>query len=77
MQFDETAVAAELGAAPFDPLGPAHDEWKLVPWGLPEHRTAPDNAVLANTVGIRAEKMGYTSAALGKPVGAYATAVVI
>jgi hypothetical protein len=33
-----------------DPLGPPHDEWKIVPWGLPKHRTVPANAVMANVV---------------------------
>ena len=77
-QFDEAAVKAELGAGPFQPLGPQHDEWKLVPWGLPKARTAPDNAVLANTVKLRyAGPGGYVSAALSKPVDVYAQAVVI
>jgi uncharacterized protein (DUF2235 family) len=77
LEFDETALKAELGAGPFQPLGPQHDEWKIVPWGLPKSRTAPDNAVLANTVAIRCQKMGYKSAALSKPVDAYQQAVVV
>ncbi len=77
MQFDETALAAATGAAPFDPLGQTHESWQVVPWGLPQHRSAPDNAVLANTVAIRNQKVGYTSAALRLPLGAYAQAVVI
>jgi uncharacterized protein (DUF2235 family) len=77
MEFDETAVAAELGTAPFDPLGTVHESWQMVPWGLPQHRKVPDNAVLANTVVIRSQKMGYTSPALGKPVGSYAQVVVV
>ncbi len=76
-EFDETAVKAELGAGPYLPLGPQHDEWKIVPWGLPKSRTAPDIAVLANTVAIRCQKMGYKSEALSKPVDAYAQMVVI
>jgi uncharacterized protein (DUF2235 family) len=34
--------------------GPAHDEWKLVPWGFAKRRTIPENAVLANSVVLRA-----------------------
>jgi uncharacterized protein (DUF2235 family) len=51
--FDETGLATCLGPKPFNPLGTAHDEWKLIPWGLPEHRTVPANAVLSNTVKLR------------------------
>jgi uncharacterized protein (DUF2235 family) len=51
--FDQIAVDACLGPKPFLPLGPAHDEWKLIPWGIPEHRTVPANAVLSNTVKLR------------------------
>jgi uncharacterized protein (DUF2235 family) len=51
--FDEDAVAACLGPKPFKPLGKAHDEWKLIPWGLPQHRVLPGNAVLSNTVKLR------------------------
>jgi uncharacterized protein (DUF2235 family) len=34
-------------------LGPAHDEWKIIPWGIPEHRKIPPNAAIANTVQMR------------------------
>lgn len=77
LTFDETALAAELGTTPFDPLGMQHESWQMVPWGLPKSRVAPDSAVLANTVVIRAQKMAYTSAALRQPVEAYPTVVVI
>jgi uncharacterized protein (DUF2235 family) len=33
--------------------GPAHDEWKLVPYGLPEHRTVPKISAMSNTVQMR------------------------
>lgn len=73
MAFDEAAIAAEFPKGWFDPDGAAHDEWKLVPWGLPEHRKAPDNAVLANTVALR---KGYASAALN-PTVQYQQMVVV
>jgi uncharacterized protein (DUF2235 family) len=58
--FDEDRLKLCLGPMPFDPLGPAHDEWKLIPWGLAQHRTVPANAVLSNTVKIRiARSSGY------------------
>jgi hypothetical protein len=40
------------------PLGPPHDEWKIIPWGLPKHRTVPANVVLASTVQMRLTGMG-------------------
>jgi uncharacterized protein (DUF2235 family) len=54
--FDDAAVEACLSPRPFDPKGPVHDEWKIIPWGLPKHRTVPANAVLSNTVKIRMDK---------------------
>jgi hypothetical protein len=53
LTFDEKAVADCVGPKPFDPLGQAHDEWKLIPWGPPKHRTVPANAALSNTVKLR------------------------
>ncbi len=50
LKFDESALATCLGPMPFQPVGKAHDEWKLIPWGMPEHRPVPANAVLSNTV---------------------------
>jgi uncharacterized protein (DUF2235 family) len=54
--FDDAAVDACISPKPFDPKGPAHDEWKIIPWGLSKHRTIPANAVLSNTVRIRIEQ---------------------
>ena len=51
--FNETAVDACLSPKPFDPKGPTHDEWKIIPWGLPKRRTVPANAVLSSTVKLR------------------------
>ena len=33
--------------------GNAHDEWKLIPWGIPEHRQVPVAAAMSNTVQMR------------------------
>jgi uncharacterized protein (DUF2235 family) len=54
--FDDAAVDVCLSPKPFDPNGPAHDEWKIIPWGVPKRRTVPSNAVLANVVKARMEK---------------------
>jgi hypothetical protein len=50
LTFGAAAMAQYLAPAAADPLGPAQDEWKIIPWGLPKHRTVPANAVMANTV---------------------------
>jgi uncharacterized protein (DUF2235 family) len=34
-------------------IGPTHDEWKLVPYGVPKHREIPAGAHLANSVFLR------------------------
>lgn len=53
LAFTDDAKAKYLKIDPKNALGPAHDEWKLVPWGIPEHRKVPDNAAMANTVQLR------------------------
>lgn len=53
LQFTDEAKAKYLKVDPKNAVGQAHDEWKLIPWGIPEHRTVPENAVMANTVQMR------------------------
>ncbi len=48
--FTLEAIATYMPALPGDPLGPQHDEWKIVPWGLPQHRRVPAVATMSNTV---------------------------
>ena len=57
LAFDEVALEACLGPKPFNPNGPAHDEWKIIPWGMPKHRAVPSTAVLSNTVKLRIESV--------------------
>jgi uncharacterized protein (DUF2235 family) len=60
LTFGDGAMKQYLTAVA-DPLGPAQDEWKIIPWGLPKHRTVPANAVMANTVQARLTGMAaYT-----------------
>jgi hypothetical protein len=48
--FDPQAEAKYL-KVPLDNVdGQAHDEWKIIPWGIPEHREIPSVATMANTV---------------------------
>ncbi len=51
--FSAADEATYLTPPATDASGPAHDEWKLVPWGIPEHRTAPAIAAMSNTVQMR------------------------
>ncbi len=51
--FDEEDVKKYLSLDTKFALGAAHDEWKVLPWGIPEHRTVPENAVMSNTVPMR------------------------
>jgi uncharacterized protein (DUF2235 family) len=55
--FSEEAMEKYRYIDPKDALGQAHDEWKMVPWGVPEHRVIPDYAVMANTVQMRLSAM--------------------
>jgi uncharacterized protein (DUF2235 family) len=51
--FTPQAEADYLAPAVNNATGPGHDEWKLIPWGLPKHRTVPANAAIANSVQLR------------------------
>ena len=57
----------------------AHDEWKIIPWGLPKHRTIPANAVLSNTVKIRMNRQPtyIPENLLNKSTDSYAMVTVI
>jgi hypothetical protein len=78
LSFDLEAVERCLSPKPFMPSGPAHDEWRLIPWGIPKHRTVPPNAVLANTVRLRSRSaQGYKSEALDLPIESYQQMIVI
>ena len=73
LEFDDQAVKECLVPLPYNPNGIAHDEWKLVPWGLPKHRTIPANSALSNTVKKRSNYAPPNLAA----IDSYAEIVVI
>ena len=78
LTFDEGAVERCLAPKPFNPLGVAHDEWRLIPWGPPKHRTIPHNAVIANTVKLRMSAPApYKPVGFDQPIESYAEKVVI
>jgi uncharacterized protein (DUF2235 family) len=51
--FTPEAEAQYLAPPLADALGQPHDEWKIVPWGIPEHRQVPPTAVMSNSVQLR------------------------
>jgi len=51
--FTPEAEAEYLSPGANCATGPGHDEWKLIPWGVPKHRTIPENAVISNSVQLR------------------------
>ncbi len=51
--FTPEAEAQYLVPPLADALGQPHDEWKIVPWGIPEHRHVPPTAVMSNSVQLR------------------------
>src|SRR6185437_7267744 len=57
LTFTDDAMAKYQHVDAKNAQGMAHDEWKIVPWGLPEHRAVPANAVMANTVQLRLDGM--------------------
>jgi uncharacterized protein (DUF2235 family) len=53
LTFGDAAMTRYLGATPENVVGVVHDEWKLIPWGIPKHRTVPVTAVMSSTVQMR------------------------
>jgi uncharacterized protein (DUF2235 family) len=51
--FSADAEARYLAVPVQDAVGEAHDEWKLVPWGIPAHRQVPPAAAMSNSVQLR------------------------
>ena len=61
--------------------GQSHDEWKIIPWGIPEHRTIPPVAAMSNTVQARLEEdAAYAPENVkiaGRKLSGYSTAQVL
>ncbi|ADW67549.1 DUF2235 domain-containing protein [Granulicella tundricola] len=51
--FSAEAEKTYLTPGAANATGDPHDEWKILPWGLPEHRTIPPNATISNSVQMR------------------------
>jgi uncharacterized protein (DUF2235 family) len=54
--FSSDAEAKYLQPPMSNVTGQAHDEWKIIPWGLPEHRGIPSVATMSNTVQARLDQ---------------------
>ncbi|GAA3763357.1 DUF2235 domain-containing protein [Terriglobus aquaticus] len=78
LTFDEALVQQCYAPMPFQPLGPMHDAWSLIPWGLPVHRTVPACAALSNTTLLRYQRLpSYRPPSLNLPLDRYPTVQVI
>jgi uncharacterized protein (DUF2235 family) len=53
LKFSDDAVTKYLNPPAKNVTGQAHNEWKIVPWGLPKHRDIPSVATMSNTVQLR------------------------
>jgi hypothetical protein len=49
----DAAMKQYANATPANALGVQHDEWKVIPWGIPKQRIIPANAALSNSVQMR------------------------
>lgn len=51
--FSPDAEAQYLSVPLVDTVGEAHDEWKIIPWGLPAHRGVSPASAMSNSVQMR------------------------
>ena len=72
LSFDERLVQQCFAPLPFQPLGPMHDQWSLIPWGLPKYRDVPAGSALSNTAVLRYQQVpSYRPSGLAGTVGTY------
>jgi uncharacterized protein (DUF2235 family) len=57
LAFKQVALNRYLPVDPRKTTAPAHDEWKLFPWGLAKHRTVPPRSFIANSVQARLDQL--------------------
>jgi uncharacterized protein (DUF2235 family) len=55
--FSAEDEAQYLSVPTENAIGEAHDEWKIIPWGIPEHRSVPPAATMSNSVQMRLDGM--------------------
>jgi len=56
LAFTPQAMAKYLPPNPAKATAPTHDEWKLLPWGIPKRRDIPPRSSIANSVVLRLGK---------------------
>jgi uncharacterized protein (DUF2235 family) len=56
LSFTQKALEQYLPVDPRKVTAEAHDEWKLIPWGIAKHRTVPQRSFMANSVQTRLDK---------------------
>lgn len=57
LTFKQTALKQYLPVDPRKTTGAAHDEWRLIPWGIARHRTVPPRSFIANSVQTRLDDL--------------------
>ena len=55
--FSAEAEAQYLSPSLKNAFGEAHDEWRIIPWGIPEHRQVPPTVAVSNSVQMRLADM--------------------
>lgn len=80
LTVNDAAMKQYSNLAAANALRMQHDEWKMVPWGIPKHRTIPANAVMSSSVQMRLDGMKeYAPENLnlnGRKLAGYGEAVV-
>jgi uncharacterized protein (DUF2235 family) len=57
LTFTQKALEQYLPVDARKATAEAHDEWKLIPWGIPKHRTVPQRSFMANSVQARLDQL--------------------
>ncbi len=57
LTFKPDALSRYLPVDPRKTKAPAHDEWKLIPWGIAKHRIVPPRSFMANSVQARLDQL--------------------
>jgi uncharacterized protein (DUF2235 family) len=58
LTFTQRALESYLPVNPQKARAQAHDEWRLIPWGIAKHRTVPPRSFIANSVQLRLDHLG-------------------
>ena len=56
LSFTDKALQQYLPVDPRKVAADAHDEWKIIPWGIAKHRTVPQRSFMASSVQERLDR---------------------